>query len=384
MPFLFCIAIPILMATYQRPSQAPESMTEKLWSLLTLVPVLQGFDANCADICIAATEDAGSCSLVLQLPHWLKNQEARLSALLNTALASDYSAINIQFEWLEMAPALTAGREPIAGVKHIIAVASGKGGVGKSTTAVNLALALQTLGAKVGMLDADVYGPSQTVMLNIEGARPEMLEGKRMNPVMSPYGIAAIGMGNLVSENTPMAWRGPMATGALQQMLRQTHWSGLDFLIIDMPPGTGDIQLTLAQTVPVSGSVIVTTPQDIALLDAKKGIELFRKVNIDVLGVIENMATHTCTQCGHQEAIFGEAGGALLAEQYHTSVLGRLPLKLAIRHDADSGKPSVAADPNSLESQAYIASAQATVLQLFLNHVVAGDAGGPSITASDD
>lgn len=372
------------MATYQRPLQAPKHLNAKLWSLLQAVPVLPGFDVNCADVCTSGLEGSGSCTLVLQLPQLLKNQETLIIEAVKAALVADYDEISVQFEWHELEAALVAGREPIAGVKHIIAVASGKGGVGKSTTAVNLALALKVLGAKVGMLDADIYGPSQTVMLNTEGARPEMLEGKRMNPVVSPYGIAAIGMGNLVGENTPMAWRGPMATGALQQMLRQTNWHGLDFLIIDMPPGTGDIQLTLAQTVPVSGSVIVTTPQDIALLDARKGIELFRKVNIDVLGVVENMATHTCTSCGHQEAIFGEAGGEALAEQYKTSVLGRLPLKLAIRRDADGGKPSVVADETSTESQAYIAAAQATVLQLFLNSVVAGVASGPLITESDD
>lgn len=382
MPIRFRKEIIIFMAIYKRPLKAPKSIPENLWSKLLTVPVLTGFEASCADVCIAACEEAGQCVVTLRLPTWLKEHEATIKQ--GVVAAFDDKPVNVTIDWVVLEAALISGREPITGVKNVIAVASGKGGVGKSTTAVNLALALKALGANVGMLDADIYGPSQTVMLNIEGVRPEMLEGKRMNPVMSPYGIPVIGMGNLVSENTPMAWRGPMATGALQQMLRQTNWHDLDFLIIDMPPGTGDIQLTLAQTVPVSGSVIVTTPQDIALLDAKKGIELFRKVSIDVLGVIENMAIHTCSECGHKEAIFGEAGGAQLAQQYQTVVLGRLPLKLSIRQDADSGKPSVATDKTSPESQAYIASAKATVLQLFLNQTLAGKTSGPLLSESDD
>lgn len=244
-------------------------------------------------------------------------------------------------------------RNALQSVKHIIAVASGKGGVGKSTTSVNLALALQAEGYQVGLLDADIYGPSQAMMLGIkEGTRPEVKDGKFFVPVQS-YGVKSMTMGYMATENTPMAWRGPMATGALLQLISQTLWGELDFLIIDMPPGTGDIQLTLAQKVPVTGAVIVTTPQDIATLDARKGIEMFRKVEIPVLGVVENMAIHTCSNCGHSEHIFGEGGGLRIAERYQTELLGLLPLALQIREQTDAGKPTVAAEPESAIAQAY-------------------------------
>lgn len=244
-------------------------------------------------------------------------------------------------------------RNALQSVKHIIAVASGKGGVGKSTTSVNLALALQAEGYQVGLLDADIYGPSQAMMLGIkEGTRPEVKDGKFFVPVQS-YGVKSMTMGYMATENTPMAWRGPMATGALLQLISQTLWGELDFLIIDMPPGTGDIQLTLAQKVPVTGAVIVTTPQDIATLDARKGIEMFRKVEIPVLGVVENMAIHTCSNCGHSEHIFGEGGGLRIAERYQTELLGSLPLALQIREQTDAGKPTVVAEPESAITQAY-------------------------------
>lgn len=250
--------------------------------------------------------------------------------------------------------------QAIPQVKNIIAVASGKGGVGKSTTAVNLALALAAEGARVGILDADIYGPSQPQMLGVGQRRPEIVgeQGKQQMLPINAYGIQSISMGYLVTEETPMLWRGPMATGALQQLLMQTRWDNLDYLIIDMPPGTGDIQITLAQKVPVTGAVIVTTPQDIALLDARKGIEMFRKVNVPILGVIENMAIHTCSNCGHEEHIFGEGGGERIASDYQTELLGSLPLDLSIRADADGGKPSVAADPESAISQKYRAIAR--------------------------
>lgn len=253
--------------------------------------------------------------------------------------------------------------QAIPQVKNIIAVASGKGGVGKSTTAVNLALALAAEGARVGILDADIYGPSQPQMLGVGQRRPEIVgeQGKQQMLPINAYGIQSISMGYLVTEETPMLWRGPMATGALQQLLMQTRWDNLDYLIIDMPPGTGDIQITLAQKVPVTGAVIVTTPQDIALLDAKKGIEMFRKVNVPILGVIENMAIHICSNCGHEEHVFGEGGGARIARDYHTELLGSLPLDLSIRADADQGKPSVAADPESAISQKYRAIARKLV-----------------------
>lgn len=241
----------------------------------------------------------------------------------------------------------------LEGVRNIIAVASGKGGVGKSTTSVNLALALAREGARVGILDADIYGPSQGMMLGVpEGQRPETAEEKYFLPVVA-QGIQSMSMSYLVDENTPMVWRGPMVSGALQQLLNQTLWQDLDYLLIDMPPGTGDIQLTLAQRVPVSGAVIVTTPQDIALLDARKGIEMFRKVDIPVLGIVENMSVHICSQCGHEEALFGAGGGERIAREYDTVLLGQLPLALAIREQTDSGKPTVVADPEGAHAQRY-------------------------------
>ncbi len=234
---------------------------------------------------------------------------------------------------------------PLPGVKNIIAVASGKGGVGKSTVAANLALALAAEGANVGVLDADIYGPSQPRMLGIEG-RPESPDGKTIIP-MRNHGVQVMSIGFLVGEDTPMIWRGPMVTQALTQLLHNTQWQDLDYLIVDMPPGTGDIQLTLCQRVPVAGAVIVTTPQDIALLDAKKGLKMFEKVAVPVLGVIENMATHVCSRCGHEEHVFGEGGGARMAAQYGVPLLGSLPLDIRIREQADGGNPSVVAMPDS-------------------------------------
>ena len=276
-----------------------------------------------------------------------------------------------------------AHAQAIPQVRNIIAVASGKGGVGKSTTSVNLALALAAEGARVGILDADIYGPSQPQMLGVGQRRPEIVgeQGKQQMVPISAYGIQSISMGYLVTEDTPMLWRGPMATGALQQLLMQTRWDNLDYLIIDMPPGTGDIQITLAQKVPVTGAVIVTTPQDIALLDAKKGIEMFRKVNVPILGVIENMAIHTCSNCGHEEHIFGEGGGERIARDYQTELLGSLPLALSIRADADQGKPSVAADPASPISQKYRAIARKLMAAVQNNH---DNQQLPDIEISDD
>ncbi|HJV59428.1 MAG TPA: iron-sulfur cluster carrier protein ApbC, partial [Albitalea sp.] len=229
-------------------------------------------------------------------------------------------------------------------VKNIVAVASGKGGVGKSTTAVNLALALAAEGAAVGLLDADVYGPSQPMMMGIEG-RPESSDGKTMDPLEN-YGVQVMSIGFLVAQDEAMIWRGPMATQALEQLLRQTNWSDLDYLVVDLPPGTGDIQLTLSQRVPITGAVIVTTPQDIALLDARKGIKMFEKVGVPILGIVENMAVHVCSNCGHVEHIFGAEGGKKLAEQYKMDYLGALPLNIGIREQADGGRPTVVSDPD--------------------------------------
>ena len=243
------------------------------------------------------------------------------------------------------------GVQLLPNVKNIIAVASGKGGVGKSTTAVNLALALAAEGASVGLLDADIYGPSQPMMMGIEG-RPESVDGKNMEP-MENYGIQVMSIGFLVAQDEAMIWRGPMATQALEQLLRQTNWRDLDYLIVDMPPGTGDIQLTLSQRVPMTGAVIVTTPQDIALLDAKKGIKMFEKVGVPILGIVENMAVHICSQCGHSEHIFGEDGGKKMAAEYKMDYLGALPLDMQIRLQADNGRPTVVADPDGDVAQLY-------------------------------
>ena len=238
-------------------------------------------------------------------------------------------------------------------VKHIIAVASGKGGVGKSTTAVNLALAMLNGGARVGLLDADIYGPSQQIMLGIpQEQKPEQQDGKFLLPVQA-HGLATMSMGYLVTERTPMVWRGPMAGGALQEMFEQTLWGELDYLVIDMPPGTGDIQLTLSQKAQVAGAVIVTTPQDIALLDARKGIEMFAKVGIPVLGIVENMAVHVCSNCGHQDHIFGVEGGQRIAAEYGVELLGSLPLDPAIREQTDSGRPTVVSAPESAAAAVY-------------------------------
>ena len=249
-------------------------------------------------------------------------------------------------------------------VKNIIAVASGKGGVGKSTTAVNLALALAAEGAQVGLLDADIYGPSQPMMMGIQ-ARPETEDGKTMEPLEN-HGIQVMSIGFLVKPDDAMIWRGPMATQALEQLLRQTNWKSLDYLIVDMPPGTGDIQLTLSQRVPMTGSVIVTTPQDIALIDARKAIRMFEKVGVPILGIVENMAVHVCSQCGHAEHIFGADGGKRMAEQLQTPFLGALPLDMQIRLQADGGQPTVVAQPTSAVAQSYRQIALQMAAQLAL------------------
>ena len=243
------------------------------------------------------------------------------------------------------------GVKLIPEVKNIIAVASGKGGVGKSTTAVNLALALAAEGARVGILDADIYGPSQPTMLGITG-RPESLDGKSLEP-MTGHGIQAISIGFLIDVDTPMVWRGPMVTQALEQLLKDTRWFGVDYLVVDLPPGTGDIQLTLAQKVPVTGAVIVTTPQDIALIDARKGLKMFEKVGIPIIGIVENMSTHICSNCGHEEHIFGAGGAEKMCKDYNAEFLGALPLDIHIREQTDSGKPTVVADPDGRIAEIY-------------------------------
>jgi ATP-binding protein involved in chromosome partitioning len=273
-------------------------------------------------------------------------------------------AAEVDVGWKVAAHSVQKSLKPIDNVKNIIAVASGKGGVGKSTTAVNLALALSAEGARVGILDADIYGPSQPRMLGISG-RPESKDGNSLEP-MNSYHLQAMSIGFLIDEETPMIWRGPMVTQALEQLLNDTNWADLDYLVIDLPPGTGDTQLTLAQKVPVSGAVIVTTPQDIALLDARKGLKMFQKVEVPVLGIVENMSIHICSKCGHEEHIFGSGGGQSMAEQYGVDLLGSLPLDIHIREETDSGKPTVVAQPESRVTQIYREIARKTAAKLSL------------------
>ena len=261
-----------------------------------------------------------------------------------------------------VAHAVQRGLKVMPSVKNIIAVSSGKGGVGKSTVAVNLALALAAEGARVGMLDADIYGPSQPTMLGLSG-RPDTVDGKLLEPMIA-HGIQAISIGVLIDPDQPMVWRGPMVTQALQQLLMQTNWQDVDYLVVDMPPGTGDIQLTLSQQVPVTGAIVVTTPQDIALLDAKKGLKMFEKVGVPILGIVENMATHVCSNCGHTEHIFGEGGAERMSQEYGVAVLGSLPLDIRIREQADSGRPTVVAEPDSDIAVAYKAIARKVAIAI--------------------
>ena len=259
--------------------------------------------------------------------------------------------------------AVQRGVKLVDGVKNIIAVASGKGGVGKSTTAINLALALAAEGARVGILDADIYGPSQPTMLGVKGT-PNSKDGKFMEPMIG-HGIQAMSIGFMIpGDDQAMVWRGPMVTQALEQLLNQTRWDNLDYLVVDMPPGTGDIQLTLAQKVPVTGAVIVTTPQDIALLDARKGLKMFEKVDIKILGIIENMSTHICSKCGHEEHIFGSGGGEKMCSDYQVEFLGALPLDIKIREQADSGKPTVIAEPEGKISKIYLQMARRVAVKI--------------------
>jgi ATP-binding protein involved in chromosome partitioning len=293
-----------------------------------------------------------SVSLEIELGYPGKSQFERIRRQVIDALkAAGASAVNVTARSAVVAHAVQRGVKLVPGIKNIIAVASGKGGVGKSTTAVNLALAMAAEGASVGILDADIYGPSQPMMLGISG-RPESKDGKSLEP-MEGHGLQAISIGFLIDSDTPMVWRGPMVTQALEQLLKDTRWRDLDYLIVDLPPGTGDIQLTLAQKVPVTGAVIVTTPQDIALIDARKGLKMFEKVGIPILGVVENMALHVCPQCGHGSHIFGQGGAARMCKDYGIELLGQLPLDAQIRAQTDSGKPTVVSDPDGQVAAIY-------------------------------
>ena len=294
--------------------------------------------------------------VVLGYPAKTQHEIIRASIADSVRALADVGRVTVNISQKIIPHAVQRGVKLMPAVKNIIAVASGKGGVGKSTTAVNLALALASEGASVGILDADIYGPSQPTMLGI-GGRPESKDGKTLEP-LEAYGIQAMSIGFLIDTETPMVWRGPMVTQALEQLLRDTNWRELDYLIIDLPPGTGDIQLTLAQKVPVTGAVIVTTPQDIALLDARKGLKMFEKVGVPIVGIVENMAVHICSNCGHAEHIFGQGGGEQMCRDYKVPFLGSLPLDIKIREHADSGRPSVVADPDGKVADMYRAIAR--------------------------
>lgn len=308
--------------------------------------------------------EGSKLSVDVELGYPAKSQFALIQSLVSSALSAlpGVQQVQVNVSSKIVAHAVQRGIKIMSNVKNIIAVASGKGGVGKSTTAANLALALAAEGASVGILDADIYGPSQPMMMGISG-RPETVDGKTMEPLEN-HGLQVSSIGFLINPDEPMVWRGPMVTQALQQLLEQTNWRDLDYLIVDMPPGTGDIQLTLSQKVPVTGAVIVTTPQDIALLDARKGLKMFEKVGIPILGIVENMSTHICSNCGHAEAIFGAGGGEKMCAEYEVDFLGALPLTMAIRQQADSGTPTVVAEPDGPVAQIYKSIARKVAIKV--------------------
>ncbi len=297
--------------------------------------------------------DGGNVAIDVELGYPANSQMAGIRDAVIAAVRAvpGVANVSVNVQMKIVAHAVQRGVKLMTNVRNIIAVASGKGGVGKSTTAVNLALALSAEGARVGLLDADIYGPSQPMMMGVSG-RPDSHDGKTMEPLEN-YGVQVASIGFMIDPDQPMVWRGPIVTQALQQLLEQTHWKDLDYLIVDMPPGTGDVQLTLSQKVPVTGAVIVTTPQDIALLDARKGLKMFEKVGIPILGIVENMSMHICSNCGHAEPIFGQGGGEKMCADFGVDFLGALPLTMSIREQADSGRPTVVADPDGQVAQIY-------------------------------
>lgn len=305
------------------------------------------------------TAEGGSFAAQIELGFPAKSRFDEYRSHISDAVSTETGCEDIQIELTTkiVAHGVQRNLKPLPNVRNIIAIASGKGGVGKSTMAVNIALALAGDGASVGLLDADIYGPSQPQMVGLAGEQPESEDGKTMRP-LEAHGIQVMSIGFLVDADQPMIWRGPMVTSALQQLLHQTTWRDIDYLIVDMPPGTGDIQLSLSQQVPVSGAVIVTTPQNIATLDARKGLAMFRKVSVPVLGIIENMSTHVCSECGHEEPIFGAGGGEEMAADFAVELLGQLPLDAKIREQTDGGTPTVIADPESPAANAYRHAAQ--------------------------
>lgn len=308
--------------------------------------------------------EGSSAKIRVELGYAASGYFPELRAAIDRALSTvpGLDAAEVQISTKVVSHAVQKSLKPMEGIRNIIAVASGKGGVGKSTTAVNLALALSAEGATVGILDADIYGPSQPRMLGIAD-KPESRDGRTMEPLRK-HGLQAMSIGFLIEEDTPMIWRGPMVTQALEQLLRDTHWQDLDYLVVDLPPGTGDVQLTLSQKIPVSGALIVTTPQDIALLDARKGLKMFEKVEVPVLGIVENMSIHICSKCGHEEFIFGQGGGETMANDYGVDLLGALPLDIRIREQADGGEPTVIRDPESRIAEIYREIARRTGAKL--------------------
>jgi ATP-binding protein involved in chromosome partitioning len=357
------------------------SLRETVRARLQQVPIPDLPELTCAHALVDAQAIGTALQVQLDFGYPCGERTEAITAQIRELFRAEYPIVDVQIHWHAAKVATINNQNTVAGVRNIVAVASGKGGVGKSTTAVNIALSLAATGARVGILDADIYGPSQALMLGVADRRPEMHSPNKMKPIQA-HGVQMISMGNLVTESTPVVWRGPMVSGALQQLLNQTQWDEVDYLIVDMPPGTGDIQLTLSQAVPVSGAVIVTTPQDIALLDARKGIEMFRKVNIPVLGVVENMSLHVCSNCGHEEAIFGTAGGERLAAQYQVELLGRLPLQMSICEQTDSGNPPVVAEPASPVAEKYRVIAL-KIAALLWQKALSG-AAAPTISISDD
>jgi ATP-binding protein involved in chromosome partitioning len=330
---------------------------------------------------VAALDDEARVAIELGFPADRYGAELARALEAKVRTLDWVGRVHIDVRWRVASQAVQRNLQPIQGIRNIIAVASGKGGVGKSTTAANLALALAYDGAAVGLLDADIYGPSQPRMMGLAGAHPTSPDQRTLIAPVA-YGVKVMSIGFLIDEEQPMVWRGPMVTQALAQLLETTRWEDLDYLIVDMPPGTGDTQLTLTQRVPVSGAVIVTTPQDIALLDARKGLRMFQKVEVPVLGVVENMSTHICSNCGHEEHIFGAGGGRRMAEQYQVDLLAELPLDIRIREQADNGKPTVIAEPESELGRAYIELARRTAARLARLSLEPG-ASFPTITTED-
>ena len=324
-----------------------------------------GVDLRSADISVEPGQGNAGPRALVNLGYPVDDIRAELAEFIGDVIGSNLglSRVGVEVTWRVRARAVQGTLSPLPEVRNVVAVASGKGGVGKSTTTVNLALALSRQGARVGVLDADIYGPSQPKMLGLEGQQPVSKDGKSFEP-LEAYGLQVISVGFLVDEQTPVIWRGPMVTQALNQLVFSTRWRDLDYLIVDLPPGTGDTQLTLTQQVPLAGAVIVTTPQDIALLDARRGLKMFEKVNVRVLGIVENMSVHICMACGHEEALFGSGGGQRLSDESEVPLLGQLPLDARIRREADGGEPTVVADPDGPLAARYLETARAMSARL--------------------